>query len=290
MVRKPVVAGKFYEMHPEMLKEQIEKCFRHELGPGMPDMNKANDSLKGAVIPHAGYMFSGMCAAHAFKQIREAGEYDLFIILGFSHGQLDSNEITTTKEDWETPLGKVRIDRDFIDRLLEFDFVSECEKAHEYEHSIEVQLPFLQYLYGEINFVPLSIADNCNIEKAAEKINEVIEKQNKKVCIIASSDFTHYGPSFGFVPFKENIKKNLQNLDIGAIDEIKVVNSKGFLNYIIGTNATICGKQPIALLLEILKNKVNRIEALSYYTSGDLLKDYTNSVSYASIIFEDIKL
>ncbi|MFW6014324.1 MAG: AmmeMemoRadiSam system protein B [Nanoarchaeota archaeon] len=288
MARKPVVAGKFYEQHPRLLREQIRQCFLHSKGPG--EIKEVEEdkgrSVLGAVSPHAGYMFSGMCAAHVFKAIKDTGDYDTFFILGFSHSQNDSNEITITSQDWQTPLGKARLDKDFADKLLELDFVSEDDKAHEFEHSIEVQIPFLQYLYEDIKIVPLSIAGNCDIVRATNEIKKIIEGENKKVCFIASSDFTHYGPGFGYLPFSDNVKESLKKLDFGAIEKIKSADTKGFIDYVENTGATICGKQPIALLIELLKDDAVKIETLSYYTSGDILSDYTNAVSYAGIIFE----
>lgn len=286
MVRKPVVAGKFYEKHPEMLREQLKNCFLHEFGPGLPESGK-NRKVLGAVSPHAGFMFSGMGAAHVFKAIKESGDYDVFVIMGFSHGRLDTNDITLTRQDWETPLGRAIVDKEIADKLLELDFVSEDDSAHEYEHSIEAQIPFLQYLYEDVQIVPLSVAEGCDIEKAAEQIKEIFEGENKKTCFIASSDFTHYGPSFGYVPFRDNVKENLKELDLKAVEKVKDRDSRGFLNYVEDTGATICGKQPIALMVELLKEKIGKVETLSYYTSGDILNDYTNAVSYASIILEN---
>lgn len=285
MARKPVVAGKFYERHPGMLKEQIKQCFLHSLGPGEAKEGKSKNVL-GAVSPHAGYMFSGMCAAHVYRAIKESGDYDVFLLLGFSHGQADSNEITITSQDWQTPLGKARLDKGFVDKLLELDFVSEDDNAHEFEHSIEAQIPFLQYLYEDVRIVPLSISGNCDIKKAGEEIKRIIAGENKRVCIIASSDFTHYGSGFGYLPFGDNVKENLKKLDFGAIEKIELADTKGFVDYVQKTEATICGKQPIALLIELLKDKAEKIQTLCYYTSGDILNDYTNAVSYAGIIFE----
>ncbi|MGM5482425.1 MAG: AmmeMemoRadiSam system protein B [Nanobdellota archaeon] len=289
-IRKPYVAGQFYENDKGSLKKQLEKAFEHQLGPGLPDKTKNYGSVRGAVVPHAGIMFSGMCAAHSYKAIRESGEYDTFVLIGFSHGQLESNQIVTTNENWETPMGVVHCDTQLVDELVKDERIVIDKKAMQYEHSIEVQLPFLQYLYSKPQILPLLVSQNCDFAELAKEINKVITKFERKVCCIASSDFTHYGPSFGFVPFEKDVKKNIFKLDQGAIEEIKILSVKGFLDYLQSTAATICGRNSIALLLELLTNNVNRIELLKYYTSGDLLDDYTNSVSYASIIFEEISL
>lgn len=289
-VRKPYFAGQFYEHEKKLLTQQVEKCFLHRLGPGAPDGKKMHGTVKGAIVPHAGLMFSGMCAAHSYKAIKESGEYDTFILIGFSHSRLESNHIVTTDLDWETPLGTVESDKELVEELIKHKHIDKDEQAMRYEHSIEVQLPFLQYLYDKPKILPILVGEGCDYKEAAKHIEKAVSKLGRNVCYVASSDFTHYGPSFNYVPFDEEIQKNLLKLDEGAIEEIKVLNTKGFLEYLQSTAATICGKNSIALLLELLQDKVNRIELLKYYTSGDLLEDYTNSVSYASIIFESIKL
>lgn len=289
-VRKPFVAGQFYEHEKKLLKEQVEKTFKHKYGPGLPDGDKNHGTVRGTIVPHAGIMFSGMCAAHSFKAIKESGDYDAFVLIGFSHSRLESNHIVTSRLDWETPMGVAESDKEIVDEIIKDKHIDEDDQAMQYEHSIEVQIPFLQYLYDAPKIVPVLVGEGCDFKDAAKHIDDAVQKSGKKVCYIASSDFTHYGPSFGYVPFEEEIQKNLYKLDEGAIEEIKVLNTKGFLDYIQSTAATICGKNSIALLLELLQEKVNRIEWLKYYTSGDLLEDYTNSVSYASVIFESIKL
>lgn len=289
--RKPIVAGRFYENDPKLLKTQIEDSFKHELGPGMPNIGKSYGTVKGAIVPHAGYAFSGMCAAHSYKQIKESGDYDCFIVIGFSHSGLDEKHASLSRRDWETPLGIAEVDKELAEALIAETDIYENDDSHANEHSIEVQLPFLKYLYGDsFKFVPLSVSHNCDIAGLAAQIKETIKRSGKNVCYIASSDFTHFGPQYGFMPFDEKIQKNLVKLDMGAVEHIKTVNAKAFLEYVEETEATICGKNSIALLVEIIKNDVNRIELLKYYTSGELLGDFTHSVSYMSIIFENIKL
>ena len=106
------------------------------------------------------------------------------------------------------------------------------------------------------------------------------------ICVIASSDFTHYGPNYGYTPFVHGIKNNLYSLDRGAIDLIKKMDTKGFLEYIKKNRATICGAGPIAICMEIMRNfGIKKGQLLSYYTSGDVIDDYKNAVGYGSIKF-----
>jgi MEMO1 family protein len=159
------------------------------------------------------------------------------------------------------------------------------------EHSIEVQLPFLQFInkdrLDKIKIAPIIISNDLDPEKIAEYIFKAIKETKKKVVIIASSDFTHYGLNYGYLPFREDVKENLYQLDRGAIDLIKSFQTDKFLDYIAETRATICGKYPISVLLELSKKLgAKKATLLNYYTSGDIINDYTNAVGYASIKIE----
>lgn len=288
MIRKPIVTGQFYEGNREKLIEQIEWSFRHKLGPGSLPEKERKGNVLGAIAPHAGYMFSGPCAAHVYKAIAESGFADLYLCLGPSH--VGFHKTCFSLDDWETPFGLVRSDDEF-GRILEENRIDLVPYPHHEEHSIEVQLPFLYYAskdsLSRLKFVPIMVVDE-DWQDTAPLIKKSIEeykKQNKRVCIMASSDFTHYGPNYGFVPFSTDVKKNLYGLDNGAIDEIKKLNASGFSNYCSKTGATICGKAPIAALLTILSGKAKKAELLKYYTSGDIVGDYTNAVGYAGVVF-----
>lgn len=155
------------------------------------------------------------------------------------------------------------------------------------EHSIEVQLPFLQYVnkdrLKDVAFIPILIKsyDYKNICKLADAIADT----DKRICIIGSSDFTHYGRDYGFVPFAFSKKENLYNLDGKALEYVKKMDSKGFLEY--SKKTTICGAGAIAATMEVCKNfGIKKSNLLCYYTSGDILNDYTNAVGYASFSFE----
>lgn len=289
--RIPTAAGTFYPSTPNELIRTLDKVFKeHSFGPqSLPDKTKQTNLVKGAIIPHAGIDYSGMCAAHTYKKIKESDNYDLFIILGFNHRGIEYGDICTTNKDWMTPLGHAKIDYDFIERLTNNSNVILNNSVFEDEHSIEVQLPFLQYLYkNEFRFVPISIPSGTDHKSFGRALKKNIDESGKKVCIIASSDFTHYGDNFGYVPFRDHILEKIKALDFKAIEHIKVLDSNGFLGYIRENDATICGKDAIALLIETLSSSVNRIEIVSYYTSGELMGNHDHSVSYAGIIFEKV--
>jgi AmmeMemoRadiSam system protein B len=277
MLRYPIVAGQFYSDRFDELTKELDLCFKK----GPKSAGKRTDKkLVGVIAPHAGYFYSGSTAAFSYKAIAESEFPDIFVILGVSHGGFDS---CASKADWETPLGVVKNDVEFTESLkIKID-----EKAHASEHSIEVQLPFLQYAnkdrLKDIRICPIMINETKGI---AEKIMNSAVQLNKKIIVIASSDFTHYGQSYGYAPFSSNIKENLHKLDNGAIAKIIAMDKLGFSAYVEKTGATICGSKPISVLIEYLKFVgAKQAKLLKYSSSGEVSHDFTNAVGYASIVF-----
>ncbi|MEM2121214.1 MAG: AmmeMemoRadiSam system protein B [Candidatus Woesearchaeota archaeon] len=284
-IRRSVAAGLFYEEDPNALKKQIVECFESKRGPGDLPVNKRKGFIQGAIIPHAGYIYSGPCAAWAYKELAEAEMPDLYIIIGPNHTGLGGSALTTNA--FETPFGIVRCDKSFATELLKKGSIVESELPHLEEHSIEVQLPFLQFIneerINELKILPIVLSHDFNYKKLALDIKETIVETKKRVTIIASSDFTHYGHNYGYLPFTTDVEKRIYQLDKKAINFIRKYDDVGFLNYVYETGATICGAIPIATLIKSVKE--NKTELLQYYTSGDVMGSYRNSVSYASIIF-----
>lgn len=285
-MRKPTYAGLFYPKTIGALNKVLEECFTGKLGPGaLPSKPRAGALFVKAVIcPHAGYVYSGMAAAWSYKALAEAELPDLFILLGPNHR---TNESGISLETFETPLGFVRVDQEFATPLVKKGNIKVNEGIHADEHSLEVQLPFLQFALKDkaekIKILPLLVSDDLDLDKAANDLKETISELKRKVTFIVSSDFTHYGSSYGYLPFSDNIKQNLSKLDKEAIEFIKKADTKGFEEYIHKTGASICGYLPISLLLKTIT--FNKVSLEQYYTSGDVVGDYANSVSYASIVF-----
>ncbi len=269
MARTPHVAGQFYELQPERLKKQIKASFMHSLGPGsMPSTGtKVKRDIVACVSPHAGYMFSGPTAAHVFFELSKQKKPERIVIIGPNHTGI-GGPVSTSLEDWVTPLGLVGVDRGAVAALgVEVD-----EMAHRYEHSIEVQLPFLQYIWEAINFTPLLIAapglkGGVGIEDRIAEMHDVL--------VIASSDFTHYETA---VAAKEK--------DTIAIDAILDMDEERFLNVVERHRASICGYAPIiTTIIAAKKLGAKRAELLKYTNSGDIIKDYSSVVAYAAIVF-----
>jgi AmmeMemoRadiSam system protein B len=286
-MRQPIVDGQFYEANPKALIKQIESCFKDNLGPGsLPSKKSRKKNIIGVICPHAGYMFSGNCQAFSYKELAEAKAPELYILFGLSHNGFES---CISIEDWKTPLGVLKNDREFGDLLSKISGLPIDELPHQNEHSIEVQLPFLQFVNKEKNFkiLPIIISPDINLKEFAKNLKKVIDQTNKTAILIASSDFIHYGYNYGFAPFKDNIKENMCRLDSGAIEKIKNMDSEGFLSYIKKTGATICGQYPVAALIEAAKLLgAKKAELLKYYTSAEISGDYSNSVGYASVIIK----
>lgn len=290
MTRKPIVAGMFYEDSFDELDRQINSCFTHKLGPGALPVKRTDKRIIGIIAPHAGYPFSGPCQAWAYKEIAESAFPDLFVILGTNHRGF--GKAATLLEDFETPLGIVKTDVEFAKKLIKnssFNIV-ENKELHAGEHSIEVQLPFLQFAnkdnLNNIRIVPLIMGSEANYKKAAETVIRTANEEKKRIIIIASSDFTHYGFSYGFVPFQTNVKENLYKLDKEAIKLVEKLDAAAFLDYIKETEATICGSNAVAAAVETAKMmRAKEARLLQYYTSGDIVNEYRNAVGYASIVF-----
>jgi AmmeMemoRadiSam system protein B len=287
MIRKPIVAGQFYPSDFNELNNQIEESFHSKFGPGALPIKKRSKDLIGIIAPHAGYVYSGAGAAWAYKEIAESKFADLYIMLGLSHSGFGT---CVSLEDWETPFGVIKTDKEFGKKLIESG-IKQDEAAHQQEHSIEVQLPFLQFAnkdyLNQLKIIPIIASPDKNYEEVAKIIAEAIKELKINVCIITSSDFTHFGFNYGYFPFKDNIKENMYNLDNGAIEHIKKLNAYKFLDYSEQTGATICGKHPIAVMLELSKLLgARKARLLHYYTSGDIVEDYGSAVGYAAVVIE----
>ncbi len=289
-LRRPIVAGQFYPREFDKLEEEIIKAFLSKFGPGDLPIKKRNKSIFGVISPHAGYQFSGPCQAWSYKEIAESKFPETYIVLGPNHSGLGSNFSTYLEADWETPFGIVKVDKSLGKLLLKkCKFLEDEVLAHLHEHSIEVQLPFLQYAnrnnLKDLKFLPITISYS-SLEECKE-LAEAIVELDKKICIIASSDFTHYGPSYNYTPFAYNKKENLYSLDKEAIELIKNLDSEKFSEFVKKKKSTICGASPIIIAIEICKLLgAKRARLLHYYTSGDIVNDYSNAVGYASMVFE----
>jgi len=278
MIRKPAVAGLFYEQDPDSLRKQIEYCFNHELGPGsIPEMGSERN-IKGAIAPHAGYVYSGPVAAHTYHDIAEDGFPETFIILCPNHTGMGSGVSTMDNGSWQTPLGLVDIDTEFAELMIEQSGIMDSNPdAHIREHSAEVQLPFLQYLDPNFKFVPVTMwmQDIRTSQEVGISISQTAKELDKDVVVIASTDFTHYQP-----------KKQAYIQDMQVIDAIKEMDQNLMMNRVAELNVTMCGYGPVAATMIAVKEMgATSCELKKYATSGDTTGDNSSVVAYASAIF-----
>ncbi|MBS3107526.1 AmmeMemoRadiSam system protein B [Candidatus Woesearchaeota archaeon] len=282
MVRKAAAEGIFYENDFTKLDHQIKSCFLSELGPGELPGKRRDKKLYGLIVPHAGYSFSGPCAAWAYKEIAESKLPSAIVIIGPNHSAIGP-KAAVLSDDFETPFGRLKVDKSLVLELLEkCPFVKEDIKSHEEEHSIEVQLPFLQFVcmdkLKDIKILPL-VVSNLSYEECL-KISETLANYDPNILFIASSDFTHYGPGYNYVPFVYNVDKELEELDNQAFNLIHNFDGRSFFKY--GQDKTICGLLPIIIVLEACKNLfAKKVNLLCYYRSTKIHHS-ENSVSYAS--------
>ena len=201
MIREPIHSGSFYPNS----KEEILKLFNEY------NLKASNSKLIkniAGIIPHAGYMFSGRCASTVYNEISKLGKPEHIIIFSPSHTGLGEG---ISDMDFLTPMGTVKIDP-LINEIK--NFISINNRAHIYEHAIEVHLPFLQFIFGEINVIPIII--NSVREGLIDYLSRL-----EKTLFIASSDFIHHGERFEYIIFKENIDKNIKKKDEEVFSLIK---------------------------------------------------------------------
>ena len=270
-MRLPAVAGQFYPSDEKQLEILIRELFLHPLGPGyVPTLSPDGPrKIVGGVVPHAGYIFSGPVAAHFYAELAKDGFPDTFVILGPNHYGVGSGVAIAT-EDFKTPFGVVKIDRELAKDIAR-DVIDLDNYAHRYEHSIEVQLPFLQFFKKNIKFVPISML--LQEYELAIEVGKIIREaiDGKNAVIIASSDFSHYVP-----------KKLAYSNDSLAIERIVERDIKGLYRVLRENNITMCGYGPVAAMLEATRGKP---KLLKYATSGDV-QPMNEVVGYASIKVE----
>jgi len=271
-IRKAVVAGMFYAGTARELREQIEWCYKHELGPGsMPKVNdKGPREIVAIVAPHAGYYYSGPVAAHAYKELADDGIFDTAVILGPNHTGHGYPVSLWTGAVWNTPLGEVEINEKLAQRLLG-EVIKADETAHIHEHSIEVQLPWLQHLYKRVKIVPIAML--AQDLETARTVGKAIAQAGDNLVIIASSDFTHYEPH-----------SVAEEKDGAVIEAIVGLDEEELYKQCELLDCTMCGYGPVASAIVAAKEmKAKRANLLKYATSGDTSGDFSRVVGYGSI-------
>jgi AmmeMemoRadiSam system protein B len=282
VIRHPVAAGMFYENNRDRLLKQMEGLFLHKLGPGKLPSKKfgvKRESI-GYTSPHAGYMYSGPVAAHTYYRLSQEKVPDTIIIIGPNHTGLGPAVSMAPWKEWETPLGRIEVDTELRDYFVRKSKLIYPEySAHLYEHSIEVQLPFIQYIYEDkdVRILPFSVLNQMPFiaEKLASEIEEAVKTLDKDVIIIASTDMTHYEPH-------DTARKK----DLKAFEMMQTLDHNKFFEYITRNNVSMCGPLGVMVLMILEKKRGGKTpELLKYSTSGEVTGDLEAVVGYLSARF-----
>ena len=282
-------AGSWYKDDPSLLAKEI--------GDYLSKSEKLDQyqSLKSIIVPHAGYRFCGPTAGKSFVNINPSN-YNRVVVLGPSHHQYFQACGLTPFDSFETPFGDVKVDTNTINKLLGNKnlFFTLSETTDVKEHSIEMEMPFLKYIFDKKDFslVPIMVGHNnlmtnTEIGKALYDLYE-----DPKTLFVISSDFCHWGQNFGFTYYDnkfDNIWESTQDLDKQALDIISEMNSAKLNQYFKKTRNTICGRNPITIVLSIIENykknhadKKISFDTVGYSQSNKVKTKFETSVSYAA--------
>lgn len=272
MERRPVVSGTFYPEEKGTLKMTIEN---------LQEKETTKQEALAVIAPHAGYIYSGKLACQVYSRLIPKKRV---ILLGPNHTGRGSPFGIWPEGKWLTPLGEIEVEKTLVDKLTRNSHLRKDSLSHLYEHSLEVQLPFLQYFFKlkeskDFTIVPISCswAEPEICQEIALKIFETLKEEEdfKETLIVASSDMNHYESS-----------QITTSKDRKALEAILEVNPRQFLERTKKEEISVCGVVPIYITLHLLKMMgIKRGELIDYYTSGDINRDYTSVVGYAGVLF-----
>lgn len=265
MNRKPAVAGQFYPLNPRTLQ--------HELSSFLA-LDQQKQRAVGVVSPHAGYIYSGKVAGMVFSRVQIPPSV---IILGPNHRGVGRDVAVATRGSWDMPLGQVPIDEELAATILDASkLAADDERAHAFEHSLEVQVPFIQQIRPDFRLVPIALGrlslDQCLAFGA--DLASAISGRAGEVLIVASSDMTHYEPAEAAEKKDRAVIDRILRLDPGAVYE-----------FVRDNRVTMCGVIPVTIMLAAAKSLgATGAELIGYMTSGDTSGDYASVVGYAGVI------
>jgi AmmeMemoRadiSam system protein B len=273
-LRRPAVAGTFYPGDGADLARLVENCFTGSRGPGqLPARHRSPDRhLRAIVVPHAGYIYSGPIAAHAYAAVATERPPESVLILGVNHRGRGA-PAALSGVDWATPLGTVPVDSGLLQELTKGP-IEVDESAHALEHSIEVELPFLQYVLPHPKFVALSLSTGTLgfLTDVAAVIRKAI--RGRDILLVVSTDFSHYVPA-----------REAERLDRMAIEEILRRSADGLYTTVLNADISMCGVAPTTVLLSTLEGESLTAKLLRWGHSGES-EPMAEVVGYASLLLE----
>jgi AmmeMemoRadiSam system protein B len=267
IIRPPVVAGRFYPGDNNSLRNTIQDL--------SGDLPKQKQSVLAAVSPHAGYVYSGAVAAETLGQIKIP---ETVILLGPNHTG-KGKPVALSTATWDMPMGSVPVDRDLARAILDAgDVIEEDELAHQYEHSLEVQLPFLQMAQPKLSIVPIAISHISYqvLEEISQSIARAIKQSGKKndILMVASSDMTHYEPRIA-----------AEKKDHFVLGKLAEMNPEILYQSVTENHISMCGIMPVTVaLLVSLQLGATKTELIRYTDSGEVSGDIDQVVGYAGVL------
>ncbi len=280
-VRPAYCAGSWYPGEASELSGYVNELLEKAPAPSL------SDKPLGVISPHAGYRYSAPVAARAYRWLR-GHAYKRVIVMAFSHQAASTYEgvdVPQALKAYKTPLGDIPIDRTVCDELLKNPLFVSKPQVDRGEHSLELQLPFLQRTLSDFKLVPLLVG-RLSVDDYAKAAQAILPWVDEDTLLVASSDFTHYGRRFGYEPFTDDIPDKLRELGHKAAEPLLNCDFDGFVAHLDRTNDTICGRGPIKLLLRLLSVQGGATGTLAGFdSSGQQTGDWKNSVTYESIVF-----
>lgn len=270
------LSGQWFPASESGLRDDLSERLR-----GITPIRKPN--ICAAVVPHAGYRYSGAVAGGVYLRI-DPKTIKRVVVMGPSHYVSMHNQVSIPDAThFRTPLGDLTVDTAFVAQLRKLPFIITNPLAHQREHSDQIQLPLIQHCLSPKIPVVCMVCGQFDSKHLVEAATAMQNLLDEGTLFVASSDFTHYGTSYGYVPFTLDVEKNIETLDMGVFELFTRKDLKGFLKYLDETGATVCGRDPLAFLIAMMpKDAV--VQKTAYDTSGRMLHDRSNSVSYIGAI------
>lgn len=269
--RWPCAAGTFYPADPRRLADEVERA----LGPGWGVPTAPLADPVGAILPHAGYVYSGAVAGAGYRAVASLGRPEAAVILGTNHTGLGGPITVAESGTWWTPLGEVPVPADLSREVAQALGALPSDLPFRREHSVEVQLPFLQRLFGPLPTVPVVVQPlgRGTAERAGVALGRLLA--DRPVLLLASTDFTHYEPD-----------PVAREKDRRALEPVLRLDPGGFLDAMARDRISICGAGAIALLLAATREMgLTQAELVAYRTSGEVAGDLDAVVGYAAVVF-----
>lgn len=281
-IRPFLQTGPWYPADAAQLQGMLDGFFNALPPP------KQGSRIHAIVAPHAGFEYSGRCAAKAYRALSPAQEIRRVILLGSSHRSGFYGACVGDYDSWATPLGTVEVDGEACRALSGSKLFRSDRNLMLREHALENQLPFLQKALGNSGYRIVPILFGSLGKKDFAAMAALIAPYfDSHTLVVVSSDLTHYGADFNYTPFRRDLAANIEKLDKGFIEPVLRLDFERYFTYREKTGITACGFVPIGVLIRLLEKRGWRSELADYYRSGDVSGDYTTSVSYASLLFTE---